>query len=163
MTQAPGTVTLRPSTPADAPVMFQIESDPGARWMAAFGGDDADSPAAYQTRWERILADRTVLARTILWNGQIVGSVHQFPLFQKPSVSYWISREFWGRGIATRALGAFLRETGVRPLYARVAEDNLGSRKVLENCGFRRVGEAKGLAHFRGVETRELIYELPGP
>jgi RimJ/RimL family protein N-acetyltransferase len=155
-----GTVTLRPSTPADAQALFRIESDPEARHMAAFGGEDSDSQEAFQTRWERMLSDRTVLARTVLWDGQIVGSAIQFELFQKPSVAYWIGREFWGRGIATRALAALLRESPVRPLYARVAKDNLASRKVLENCGFKVSGEGRGFARYRGAEIEELIYRL---
>ncbi len=130
--------------------------------MAAFGGEESDSQAAFQTRWERMLSDTAVLARTVLWNGRIVGSVLQFELFQKPSVAYWIGREFWGRGIATRALAALLRESPVRPLYARVAKDNLASRKVLENCGFKMSGEDRGFARFRGAEIEELIYQLRG-
>jgi [ribosomal protein S5]-alanine N-acetyltransferase len=156
----PGTVTLRPSTPNDASVIFQIESDPDGRRMAAFGGADDDSEPAFRARWERMLGDRTVSARTVLWNGEIVGSVQLFPLFNKPSVAYWIAREVWGKRIATRALTAFLREIPTRPLFARVATDNLGSRKVLENCGFRRVGADRGLARFRGAEIEELIYRL---
>jgi RimJ/RimL family protein N-acetyltransferase len=155
-----GTVTLRPSTPADARALFRIESDPEARHMAAFGGEDSDSQEAFQTRWERMLSDRTVLARTVLWDGQIVGSAIQFELFQKPSVAYWIDREFWGRGIATRALAALLRESPVRPLYARVAKDNLASRKVLENCGFKVSEEDRSFARYRGAEIEELIYRL---
>jgi RimJ/RimL family protein N-acetyltransferase len=100
------------------------------------------------------------MARTVLWNGQVAGSVLQFQLFERPSVAYWIDREFWGRGIATRALRAFLRECLVRPLIARVAEDNLASRKIVENCGFRISGEDKGFARFRGAEIEELIYCL---
>jgi RimJ/RimL family protein N-acetyltransferase len=157
-----GVVTLRPSLPADAPVFFEIESDPRSRRMAAFGGEDADSQAAFQSRWERMLRDRTVLARTVLWNGHVVGSVTQFTLFHKPSVAYWIDREFWGRGIATRAVTAFLRETPVRPLYARVAQDNLASQRVLEKCGFTRCGVDRGFARFRGAEVDEIVYQLRG-
>ena len=155
-----GTVALRPSTPNDASVIFQIESDPEARQMAAFGGADDDSEAAFRARWERMLADSTVSARTVLWNGRIVGSVHHFPLFNKPSVAYWIAREVWGKGIATRALTAFLQEMPTRPLFARVATDNVASRKVLENCGFVRIGADRGFARFRGAEIEELIYRL---
>jgi RimJ/RimL family protein N-acetyltransferase len=158
----PGTVTLRPSTPADGPMIFRIESDPRARHMAAFGGKDSDSEAAFQERWERILADRAALNRTVLWNGRPVGYVAQFQLFEKPSVAYWIDREFWGRGIATRALTMFLRDCPIRPLYARVATDNLASRKVLENCGFKRVGVDQGFASFRGSVIEELVYQLQG-
>jgi RimJ/RimL family protein N-acetyltransferase len=157
-----GTVALRPPARSDVPILFRIESDPEARRMAAFGGDDSDSQADFQARWERMLGDAALSARTVLWNGEVVGSVLRFELFQKPSVAYWIDRRFWGRGIATRALTMFLRDCPVRPLYARVAKDNLASRKVLENCGSHRSGEDKGFARFRGAEIEELVYQLPG-
>jgi len=131
--------------------------------MAAFGGEDTDSPSTFQARWERMLRDGALSARTVLWNGRVVGSVLRFEMFQKPSVAYWIDRGFWGRGIATRALAAFLVESPLRPLYARVAEDNQASRKVLEKCGFKIIGRDKGFARFRGAETEELIYQLTGP
>jgi RimJ/RimL family protein N-acetyltransferase len=130
--------------------------------MAAFGEKDSDSQPAFEARWERMLRDKAVLTRTVLWNGRVVGSVLQFELFQKPSVAYWIDRAFWGKGIATRALTAFLRECPVRPLYARVAKDNRASQKVLENCGFKPCGEDKGFAHYRGAEIEELVYQLRG-
>jgi [ribosomal protein S5]-alanine N-acetyltransferase len=155
-----GTVTLRPSTPDDASVIFQIEADPEGRRMAAFGGANDDSELAFRARWERMLADSTVSVRTVLWSGNIVGSVYHFPLFNKPSVAYWIAREVWGKRIATRALTAFLQEIPTRPLFARVATDNVASRKVLENCGFRRIGVDRGFARFRGAEIEELIYRL---
>ena len=157
------TVTLRPTTAADIPVFFQIESDPEARHMAAFGDAARDSLADFQARWSRILGDSTVTARTVLWNGQVVGSAAEFVMFEKPSVSYWIAREAWGRGVATRALTALLHEIPLRPLFARVAKDNHASRKVLENCGFSVIGEDTGFAGFRGTEVEELIYRLDGP
>jgi RimJ/RimL family protein N-acetyltransferase len=130
--------------------------------MAAFGSEDSDSEAAFQARWERMLANSAASARTVVWNGQVVGSVLHFEMFQKPSVAYWIDRTFWGRGIATRALTMFLREIPVRPLYARVAKDNRASQKVLENCGFQKTGEDRGFARFRGAELEELVYQLRG-
>jgi len=157
-----GTVTIRPTTPRDARLLYRIESDPIARHMAAFGGEEPASLAAYQARWERMLADPAVVARTVLWNGRIVGSVLQFELLQKPSVAVWIDREVWGRGVATRALSRFLRDIPVRPLYARVAKDNRGSRTVVERCGFKVVGEDRGFARLRGTDLEELIYRLDG-
>ncbi len=55
---------------------------------------------------------------------------------EERDVGYWLGREFWGRGIATRALAALLVEVDERPLYAHVARHNIGSRRVLEKCGF---------------------------
>ncbi len=66
-----------------------------------------------------------------------------------------------GKGIATRALSDFLAHVNrTRPMYARVAKDNLGSRRVLEKCGFKIVGESKGFAKARGEEIEELVLEL---
>ena len=51
-------------------------------------------------------------------------------------LGYWLERDYWGRGVATRALVAFLAHETVRPLYAYVAKHNIGSLRVLEKCGF---------------------------
>jgi RimJ/RimL family protein N-acetyltransferase len=71
-----------------------------------------------------------------------------------------MDRKFWGRGIATKALKAFLSIETNRPIYGRVAFDNLGSQKVLENCGFVRVGTDRGFANARQIEIEEFIYRL---
>jgi RimJ/RimL family protein N-acetyltransferase len=47
-------------------------------------------------------------------------------------------------------------------MYARVAQDNLGSRRILEKCGFQVIGETKGFANARGQEIEELLLVLPG-
>ncbi|MDH3226824.1 MAG: GNAT family N-acetyltransferase [Thermoleophilia bacterium] len=78
----------------------------------------------------------------------------------RPEVTYWIGKPYWGKGLATRALSEFLaRVNKTRPIYARVAKDNIGSRRVLEKCGFTTVGEAKGFANARDEEIEELIME----
>ena len=59
----------------------------------------------------------------------------------KREVGYWIGREFWGKGIATQALSELLRCIEMRPLYGHVAKHNIGSRRVLEKCGFAFFGE----------------------
>jgi hypothetical protein len=38
----------------------------------------------------------------------------------------------------------------------------LGSRRILEKCGFQVIGEPKGFANARGREIEELLLELPG-
>jgi RimJ/RimL family protein N-acetyltransferase len=81
--------------------------------------------------------------------------------FGEREVSYWIGKEYWGRGIATKALTLFLEELKVRPLYARAAKDNVASLRVLAKCGFTFVGEDRGFANARGgVETEEIILRV---
>ena len=78
-----------------------------------------------------------------------------------PWSCYWVGRDFWGRGIATRALRELVEELQIRPLYAWVATSNLGSIRLLEKCGFvvkdRRTEHDEKL----GRPVEELLFELP--
>ena len=49
-------------------------------------------------------------------------------------MTYWVGREFWGKGIATASLRILLAETAERPVHARAASDNVGSLRVLEKA-----------------------------
>jgi RimJ/RimL family protein N-acetyltransferase len=91
----------------------------------------------------------------------VAGYVASFQRLGIPEVCYWIGREYWGKGLATRALAELLGQVTVRPLYARVARDNLASIRVLEKCGFTISGEDRGFSNSRGVEVEEFILSLP--
>jgi RimJ/RimL family protein N-acetyltransferase len=78
----------------------------------------------------------------------------------KPEVSYWLDKAYWGRGIATSALSAFLLLIQERPVYARVATDNAASLRVLEKCGFVRIGTNRDFANARGQEIEEVLLQL---
>lgn len=114
------------------------------------------------SHWKRILADETVMIKTIVVQGRVIGNVLSYEQNGRPEVSYWIGRDFWGQGYATQALSAFLAHVNTtRPMYARAAKDNIGSLRVLQKCGFAIVGEDKGFANARGTEVEEFILELP--
>ncbi len=74
--------------------------------------------------------------------------------------TYWLGREFCGRGIATQALNQMLHLVRDRPIFARAASDNVGSTKVLQKCGFKIIGNNKDFANGRGKETEEYIFRL---
>lgn len=152
---------LRAVVDTDLPIFFTQQLDPDANWMAAFTAKDPSNREAFDAHWDRIRAAPTIFIRTILCDGQAAGSVLSYEDEGRPEVSYWLGREFWGRGIATWALGEFLRTANLkRPMYARVAKDNLGSRRVLEKCGFAVIGDERGYANARGTEIEELLLEL---
>jgi RimJ/RimL family protein N-acetyltransferase len=95
--------------------------------------------------WTKILAEETVIKRTVLFNGRVAGNVVSFEQECEQEVGYWIGREYWGKGVATEALSQFLAHVEVRrPLHAAVAKHNVGSIRVLEKCGFAVVGEEEG-------------------
>lgn len=157
----PGELMLRDVLPTDLPIFFENQLDPDANRMAAFTADDPGDRAAFDRHWQRILAEPTIIIKTILLDGEVAGSVLSYEDEGKPEVSYWLGKAYWGRGIATWALMAFLTKVNhKRPIYARVAKDNSGSWRVLEKCGFVVIEESKGYASARGEEIEELLLEL---
>lgn len=129
--------------------------------MAAFTSADPTDRAAFDARWARLRADPAVTNRTIEVDGAVVGTVGSWDGEPGREVTYWLGREHWGKGIATRALGEFLAEVErTRPLHAAAAADNVGSMRVLEKRGFVRVGEGRGYANARGEEIDEALFRL---
>lgn len=153
-------VILREVAQSDLPIFFAQQLDPEANYMAAFTAKNPADEAAFMTHWARIMADEEIIHRTILFGGQVAGFVTYHTWFGEPEVSYWIGKEFWGQGIATRALAGLLQEVHIRPLTARAAKDNIGSIRVLQKCGFQITGEDKGFANARGREVEEYIFVL---
>jgi RimJ/RimL family protein N-acetyltransferase len=152
---------LREVVDDDLAIFFEQQEDPEANYMAAFTAKNPADREAFTAHWNRILADATVIIKTIVFDRQVVGYVLSYEESGQPEVSYWLGKDYWGKGLATRALSDFLAHGNqTRPIYARVAKDNLGSRRVLEKCGVTIIGEAKGFANARGVEVEELIPEL---
>ena len=128
--------------------------------MAAFTVKDPIDYEAFMTRWQRILIDETIRIRTIIYNDAVAGSVLSYEESGDTEVSYWLGKNYWGHGITTRALSIFLGEIRLRPLYARAAKDNLASLRVLEKCGFQKIGEDQGFANAHGEEVEEYILKL---
>jgi RimJ/RimL family protein N-acetyltransferase len=127
------TIRLRPVVNDDLPTLYQNQLDPDAVRMAVVNPRDANS---FDAHWARILEDKTVTARAILADEVLVGCISSFVADGQCSVGYWIAKEHWGRGIATRALALLLQQVTTRPLYARVASQNTGSIRVLTRNGF---------------------------
>ena len=128
--------------------------------MAAFTAEDPTDREAFMALWTRILNDNAIAKMTILFEEDVAGNIVSFEQYGRPSVGYWIGRDYWGRGVATEALAAFLGHVQTRPLYARAAKDNLGSLRVLKKCGFTVFGEDEGFAFARGEAVEEFILEL---
>lgn len=153
---------LRDVTEEDLPLFFAFQLDAVANRMAAFTARDPTDREAFTSHWNKIMADPEIINKTIVCGGQVVGSIGSWEESGKREVTYWIGTAYWGQGIATRALKTFLvKSCTTRPIYARVAKDNLASRRVLEKCGFQVIGESTGYANARGEEIEELLLELP--
>ena len=77
-----------------------------ANRMAAFPPRDRQ---AFMAHWRtNVLGAPGVVARTVLVDGEVAGNVLSWEQEGEREVGYWIDREHWGRGVATRALTMFL-------------------------------------------------------
>jgi RimJ/RimL family protein N-acetyltransferase len=95
-------VRLRDVTEDDLPIFFDHQGDAVAIRMAAFPARDRE---AFLEHWTtKVLGDDSVTKRTILFDDQVVGNIVSFEMSGETLVGYWIGRDHWGKGIASRAL-----------------------------------------------------------
>ena len=148
-------MALRDVEEEDLPILFEYQREPEANRMAAWPARDYD---AFMTHWHtKVLGNSSAKKKTIVVGGEVVGNIGSWEQDGKRLVGYWIGKAYWGRGVATVALTEFVADhEQTRPVYAYVATHNVGSIRVLEKCGFVRVGEA--VAGHDGVE--EVLMQL---
>ena len=157
MTENPHDVRLREVVDADLPTFFRHQLDPDANRMCVSHPRDE---ATFHAHWAKVLADPTVVCKAILADGELVGRIGCFQMDGLDAVGYWIGQEFWGRGIATRALALLLEEVPLRPLHARAAKSNVASIRVLERCGFAVTGYRMSLPDDLFPECEEALLVL---
>lgn len=78
-------------------------------------------------------------------DGEAVGCVGMSDLrVHKAEIGYWLSEDYWGRGIATQALRLTTRyglnDLGLRRIHASVFTFNRASVRVLEKAGYAYEG-----------------------
>lgn len=148
---------LRDVRDEDLDTFFEHWIDPESNRVAAFTAKNPNDREAFDARWSRLRANDEITSRTIEVDGVVVGVISSWTQDGDREVTYWLGREHWGKGLATRALEAFLEVETTRPLHAAAAADNAGSIRVLEKCGFERTGDGPTTAN-GGVE--ELVLKL---
>jgi len=149
-------VRIRKLERADLPYVFQMQLDPDSNRLAAVIPLSAE---AFEARWADNLRDPSVTAQAILLDGALAGNVVCFLRDGQAHVGYWISREHWGKGIASEALRLFLLEIAIRPLHAQVATSNGASLRVLHKCGFvvERVRFSPGSDRYLACDEAVLV------
>ena len=153
-------IELTKTTQKDLETLFVFQTNKEGIWMAAFTAKDPYNREFYMEKWIKIVENEEIRMQTIRFENKIIGSVIHFNVMEETHVSYWIDQQYWGKGFATEGLKTFIEGSSKRPLFARVAYDNYGSQRVLEKCGFKSIGEAKGFANARNKEIKEFIYQF---
>jgi ribosomal-protein-alanine N-acetyltransferase len=153
-------VILRQTELSDLETLYLFQLDKEANFLAAFTSKESANRESYIKKYTPFLRNPTINMQTILLNGTIVGSLAKFEIEGEAEVTYWIDKKSWGTGVASKALKDFLITEKTRSIRGRVAFDNIGSRRVLEKCGFLKIGTDKGFANARQQEIEAIIYLL---
>ena len=153
-------VALRAVNSEDLATLFEHQTDAQANQMAVFGSKNPFDEAAFLSRWQRIRADNDIVVRIVTVDNHVAGYVAHFEQLGKPSISYWIGRAFWGKGVASEAVTQFTQIIDSRPLFARVALSNEGSIRVLIKNGFKRIATENSYSDVRDALVEEAIYSL---
>ncbi len=153
----------------DAPALYKIINDPEVHVFLS-------SPSRIYSlvdEYEWIDNTANVFNRSvnfaILENGtkEVVGVIGINPIEEnnRGHVGYYISKDHWGKGYGTSALGMIIKfafETmNLRKLHTCVYKPNVASQRVLEKNGFTRCGVMKENHFVPGYGyADEFIYEL---
>jgi ribosomal-protein-serine acetyltransferase len=143
---------LRRLRPDEAPTIFAaVEANRGRLdpWMPWSG---LTRTVDDQQAWlDRVLSDEGNFDGTGLFvDGAYAGGVGMTidPFGVTGEIGYWISREFEGRGLVTRAVKAFIdmgfEELGLHRIFIRAGVDNVRSRAIPERLGFTNEGVLRG-------------------
>ena len=148
---------LRDVVESDLDAFYEHQREPEANRMALFPARDRET---FDAHWRRILADDTLTKKTIVYEDEVAGNMLSWQQEGQRLIGYWVGQEFWGKGLATRALAELVEELPTRPLHAWVATSNVASVRVLEKCGFVVVASRTEHDEKLGEPVEELLLEL---
>ena len=151
----PPRMILREVVDSDLPIFFEHQRDSEAVRMAAFPSRDQD---AFMTHWAKLRPNPSNIIRTIVCDGQVAGNIGSWIAEDQRLIGYWIGREFWGRGVATAALAAFVAEVKERPhLLDALSRMNSASVPACASAA-----SIQGLTSVRFViRARSFSFEVP--
>jgi [ribosomal protein S5]-alanine N-acetyltransferase len=163
----PGAV-LRDWTVRDAPSLARYADNPR---IAATLRDAFPSPYTLEDA-QRFIALATVPGPhrflAIEVDGVACGGIGIHPLDdvhrKTAEIGYWLAEPYWGRGIVTGAVRAFVpvafHGPGITRLQAGIFANNPASMRVLEKCGFNLEAVHRNAVTKNGVTMDEMMYVL---
>ncbi|XP_030534900.1 uncharacterized N-acetyltransferase p20-like [Rhodamnia argentea] len=168
---------------------FAMDPDPSAVSLRPFGLSDADDFLSFAGddqvtrfgRWETLTSIEEALAairdvciphpwrRAVCVGDRCVGFVSAWPGSGddrcRADFGYGLARDWWGKGVATRAVRMALPQVfvdfpDVLRIQAFVGVDNKASQRVLEKAGFTRDGLLRNYAYLKGTLQDLYLYNF---
>jgi [ribosomal protein S5]-alanine N-acetyltransferase len=94
-----------------------------------------------------------------------IGIILQSDIHRRSAeIGYWLGEEYWGRGIVTAAVRAFvpfaMQKFDLLRIFANVFASNPASMRVLEKVGFVHEGTLRQAAFKNGRVIDEILYAI---
>jgi ribosomal-protein-alanine N-acetyltransferase len=94
-----------------------------------------------------------------------IGIVTKSDIYRKNfEIGYFLAEEFWGKGIATKAIKAAtsyaFKDFDIVRVYAEPFSDNIGSRRALEKAGFNLEATLRKNVIKNGIIKDSCIYSV---
>ena len=104
----------------------------------------------------------------IIYDNRLVGNiglVTKDNIYRKNiEIGFFVSEQWWGKGIATRAIKCAtayaFRQFDIIRVYAEVFSENIGSRRALEKAGFTLEATFHSNIFKRGIIMNSCIYSV---
>lgn len=164
--------TIRRATSADAPCLHRIRSEPSAARYQPLRPYPPEQLARLLATRANYPLDRRLDGK-VQWVIEVDGACAGWVTLDitsrehgVASVGYTVAEAYRGRGLATAAVRAvvalaFDRDgLALERLEAIAAVENIASRRVLVNAGFREEGIAAGLLVIDGVRVDHVRFGL---
>lgn len=141
---------LRPFAEADLPALVQLAgSYQVARNTLHIPHPYTEEDAQFWlsiTQQHRAQGTAHQFALELRDTGEFIGGSGLLPELRhhRAEAGYWLGAPYWGRGLATEALGALLRfgfeQLELNKIFATHHAENLASGRVMEKCGLTLEG-----------------------
>lgn len=161
---------LRAATPADAKDMLLYLSDPEVMEYTGMEPFQTTEDVLDEIRWYRSLVEE---GSGIRWGithketGKMIGSCgfhNREPKHFRAEIGYELSREYWGKGIASEALQAVVRygfdHLRLERIEALIEPENEPSLRLVEKNGFLREGLLRHYEYGRGKFDDLYMYSI---
>ncbi len=127
-----------------------------------------DTPEKWNSFIDFAIGNKDVLYLAIEVNGEAVGGIGVSPqkdiMRKSAELGYWLSENYWGQGIMTKAITEMVKLAfdafDITRIYATPFETNYASHRVLEKAGFKLEAISEKIAYKNGILLDELIYSI---
>ena len=170
--QLSGSIDIRPLAPSDAPALadaYTRNRDHLRPW------EPVRPDAFFSVEGQQSAVARCVEARAdgrghfwVLVDGEsIVGRISLTDVvhgaFNSGNLGYWVAQEYQRRGIASAAVAAVStvaeQNLELHRIQAGTLLRNVASQKVLERCGFSRIGVAPEYLNINGSWEDHVLFQ----